>query len=256
MRSMIGLVTNEWLKMFKKRSFFVAYALIAVVVALILYVLHAFSSPGQPVTLPNIVTIVLSKNGIGLIVVVLAIIGTAGSVAKEHSLGTIKLLLIRSQTRSRILASKYITLLLYTLTLCLFAFACGLLGGGMVFGFNIQGHVFGGFLESMLYLWVYAVVYGTLSFLVGILTRSTGATIGIGMFLLMMESVIIALLSEFVKYDIVKYLIFTNADLSVYMQGSPPFEGMTLAFSSMVLAAYLILFLTAGFIVFQKRDVA
>lgn len=253
MSSMMGLVTNEWLKMFKKRSFFVAYALIAAAIALMLYVLHAFSSPGQGMFLPNIMTMVLSKNGIGQMVVVLAIVGIAGSVAKEHSLGTIKLLLIRSQTRSSILTSKYITVLLYTLTLCLFAFVCGWIGGGMVFGFDIQGHSFGGFLESMLYLWIYAVVYATLSFLVGILTRSTGATIGIGMFLLMMESLIVTLLS---RYDIVKYLIFTNADLSVYVNGNPPFEGMSLAFSSTVIAAYLILFLAAGFIVFQKRDVA
>lgn len=253
MRSMVGLVTNEWLKMSKKRSFFVAYALIAAAIALMLYVLHAFAPAGEGMFLPDIMTIVLSKNGIGQMVVVLAIIGTAGSVAKEHSLGTIKLLLIRSQTRSSILASKYITVLLYTLTLCLFTLVCGWIGGGMVFGFDLQGHAFGGFLESMLYLWIYAVVFATLSFLVGILTRSTGATIGIGMFLLMMESLVVTLLS---RYDIVKYLIFTNADLSVYTSGNPPFEGMTLAFSSTVIAAYLILFLAAGFIVFQKRDVA
>lgn len=253
MRSFAKLVTNEWLKMYKKRSFFVPYALIAGAIALMLYLMHSFALPGQTLSLRDFVSVVISKNSMGQMLTFLAIICTAGVVAKEHSLGTIKLLLIRSQSRSKILASKYAAVLLYTLTICIFAFTVSWLGGGLTFGFQVRETGWSEVLLSLLFQYVYTVVYVTITFLIGILTRSSGATIGIGMFLVLLESLMVGLLS---RYEIGKYLFYTNADLSVYMNGNPPISGMTMTFSILVLAAYMILFLGASFVTFKKRDVA
>ena len=128
--------------------------------------------------------------------------------------------------------------------------------GGLVYGFgsaSVQGISWSEVLTNTLYSFIYTVVYVTISFLASILTRSTGATIGIGMFLVVLEELVVALLS---RYAFAKYLIFANADLSVYLNGNPPMPGMTLTFSSVVIAAYLVLFLAVSFVTFKKRDVA
>jgi ABC-2 type transport system permease protein len=90
--------------------------------------------------------------------------------------------------------------------------------------------------------------------MVGILTRSTGPAIGIGMFMVIMESMVVQLLA---RYSWSKYLLFLNVDLSLYSGGaSSPVPGMSLTFSIIVLAVYLLLFLATGFVTFKKRDVA
>ncbi|WP_068787280.1 ABC transporter permease [Paenibacillus phocaensis] len=252
MRSFTRLVGNEWLKMSKKRSFFVPYALIAAAITGMIYMIYTFSE--QSPAFLEFAMMAMSRNGLGQMTTLLVIICTAGIVAKEHSLGTIKLLLIRSQSRSRILASKYAAVLLFTLSIFAFALALALLGGGLVFGFSgAPGTGWGDVLYSALYQLIYTLVYVTITFLAGILTRSTGATIGIGMFLVVLEELVVVLLS---RYAFAKYLIFANADLSVYLNGNPPFPGMTLTFSAVVIAAYLALFLAVSFVTFKKRDVA
>ncbi|MCH1642648.1 ABC transporter permease [Paenibacillus timonensis] len=252
MLSFTRLVVNEWLKMSKKRSFFIPYALIAVFIAGMLYMMYAFSE--QPPAFLEFAAMAVSRYGLGQMLTLLVIICTAGIVAKEHSLGTIKLLLIRSQSRIRILASKYVAVLLFTLSLFVFTLAVALLGGGLIFGFGgVQGTGWDDVLYGAWYQLVYTVVYVTITFLASILTRSTGATIGIGMFLVLLEELAVVLLS---RYAFAKYIIFANADLSVYMNGNPPLPGMTLTFSAVVIAAYLALFLAISFVTFKKRDVA
>ncbi|GGH09942.1 ABC transporter permease [Paenibacillus segetis] len=254
MRSFGNLVINEWLKLSKKRSFFIPYAVLIAFIALFGYLATAFESSGGFVSTVEFVQSVMSKSGMGQFIVFLGIICTAGIVTKEYSLGTIKLLLIRSQSRNRILASKYVTAVLYTVSLFLCSAIVAFITGGIAFGFNGSSEMgWNDVFMTVLYTLVYTLVYVTITFMVGVLTKSTGATIGIGMFLVLLEGLVTMLLS---KYAIVKYLIFTNADLSVYSQGGAPFKGMTLNFSLIVVAVYMVLFLGTSFVTFKKRDVA
>lgn len=248
------LVLNEWLKMYKKRSFFIPYAAIAAVIMLIAYLTKNFrTQDGMPSGF-EFMSSVFSGNGMGQLLTFLAIIGTAGTVAKEHSLGTIKLLLIRAQSRSKILASKYVSVLVYILSLALFSGLFSLLVGGILFGFQAGKYGWGDVLLTAGVQLAYSLVYATVTFMIGVLTRSTGATIGVGMLLVMIESLVVGLLS---RYDFTKYILFTNVNLSVYLEGgTPPMQGMTLTFSLIVLAVYIVLFLGASFVTFKKRDVA
>lgn len=255
MRSFGRLVTNEWLKMYKKRSFFIPYAVIAACIVFIAFMVKSFGETDQIASgLAFLESMFESNGGIGQLLTLLAIVGTAGTVAKEHSLGTIKLLLIRAQSRGKILATKYVTVLLYTLSLTLAAFAAALLTGGVAFGFGSEGGSWEKALLGAAVQLAYSVIYVTVTFMVGVLTRSTGATIGVGMMLVMLESLVLLLLA---RYDFVKYVLFANTDLSVYLEGgTPPVSGMTLAFSLIVLAVYMALFLGISFGTFRKRDVA
>lgn len=252
MRSFGNLLLNEWLKMFKKRSFFVPYAIITVLILLFAYLTQFMGGLQNVLTAPQFAEVVVAQIGLGQLLVILSMVCTAGIVSKEFSGGTIKLLLIRSVSRSKILASKYAIALIYSFLLTLYSLLVGLAAGVVMFGFSGIAEL-SHLLAATLYHGVYLTIYVTITFMIGTLTRSSGATIGIGMTLFMLEGLIVALLS---KYPIVKYLLFANTDLSVYAKGNPPFQGMTMTFSLIVLAVYLFLFLGASFVTFKKRDVA
>ncbi|MNJ67393.1 ABC-2 family transporter protein [compost metagenome] len=123
-----------------------------------------------------------------------------------------------------------------------------------MFGFEIKETGWSDLLFTSLSTFVYTMVYVTLTFMIGVFTRSTGATIGVGMLIVLFESLVIMLLS---KYSFTKYLLFANTNLSTYFNDQDPMiEGMTLTFSVSILAIYLFLFLVASFVTFKKRDIA
>ncbi|CQR55539.1 ABC transporter permease [Paenibacillus riograndensis] len=248
MRKFNCLVLNEWLKLSKKSTFFIAYGLMIVMPLVIGYVVHSvagdmFSSG------PQFAAEMLLPSGIGQILSILVIIGTAGIVAKEYSQGTIKFLLIRARSRTAILASKFVTVLMYALSLTLVAAVVVYASGMLWFGNGGGGLGIGDILTSVLYNSVYMVMFATLAFMMGILTTSTGVSIGVSMFALMISNLVIF-------KDFYKYVLFPNLNLAAYEGGGAPLPGMTLGFSILMLAVYFLLFLVTGFMVFRRRDVA
>ena len=243
-----NLVINESIKMMKKRSFIISLAIVAAMSAGFAFIFQAISFDGVE-SATDYAALLVARSGAGQMLAFIAIIFTAGIVAKEHSQGTIKFLLIRSQSRSKILASKYVVVLLFTLLLILFAMAVSYLTGGFVFGFSGGKTSAADAWQSGLYSYIFTMVYTTLTFMAGILTRSTGAATGIGMFMVMLNGLII-------PRAFYKYVLLANADLSVYTQGTPPLAGMSLSFSAVLIAVYVVMFLAIGFFAFNKRDIA
>ncbi|MCL6459249.1 MAG: ABC transporter permease [Gorillibacterium sp.] len=247
MHSFGNLVVNESIKLIKKRSFIISLAIAAAMSIAFAYIFQATSY--DITSAAHYTEVFMARNGAGQMLAFIVIICTAGIVAKEHSQGTIKFLLIRSQSRSKILASKYVVVVLYTLLLMLFAMGVSYMIGGFLFGFS-GGETSGvDVWRSSLYTCIYTLVYTTLTFMVGVLTRSSGAATGIGMFAVMLSGLII-------PREFYKYVLFANTDLSVYTQGNSPIAGMNLSFSAVVLVVYVAVFLAIGFITFNKRDVA
>lgn len=93
----------------------------------------------------------------------------------------------------------------------------------------------------------------TISFMISSVFRSPSLAIGISMLLLLLGGLTTSLLA--VKYDWIKYTLFANTSLSMYLEGSPLIEGMTLPFSLIVLGIYFIAFILTTWTVFTKRDV-
>lgn len=77
---------------------------------------------------------VIGSSGLLSIVSLMTIIIAAGIVANEFRWGTIKLLLIRPISRSKILLSKYIAVLLFALISLLFVFGFAWITGAVFFG--------------------------------------------------------------------------------------------------------------------------
>lgn len=248
MRSFNHLIVNEWLKLSKKRTFIVPYLILILLSLLLGYIVYS-SSPDMFGSAYDFSAMMLLSQGIGQVITILAIIGTAGIVSKEYSLGTIKFLLIRARSRTAILASKYVVVLMYVITLTLIG-AIAVFGTGALW-FGLSGGEAGlnDMLMSLLYSLVSTVVYVTLAFMIGILTTSTGVTIGVTMFALMIDKLIIS-------RDFYKYVLFPNLNLAAYEGGGAPMPGMTLTFSIVMLTLYTVVFLLVGFFVFRRRDVA
>ena len=93
----------------------------------------------------------------------------------------------------------------------------------------------------------------TFAFMLSSVFRSSSLAIGLAIFLMFTGSQLTYILSQ---YDWVKYILFANTDLSVYFDGSPIIESMTLGFSLMTLLVYFIVFLLLSWLLFTKRDVA
>ncbi|NGZ75794.1 ABC transporter permease [Saccharibacillus alkalitolerans] len=250
MRNFTRLIQNEWLKLTKKRSFWVPPVLLIVISVLVTVMLYKFSSNVAEIdSVAAYLAGMVGASGLGQFAAILSVVGTAGIVAQEYAQGTVKFLLIRSRGRGEILLSKYTAAVMYTLMMILIAGAALYVSGGFAFGFGGTGAQWLDVLRESAYGFVYSLVYVTLAFMVGALTRSTGVAIGAGLTGSMFGGIMIF-------KDFYKYVLFPNADLSVYGTAGPPLPGMSIGFSLIVLAVYMAIFLAAGYTVFRRRDVA
>ncbi|MDQ0231713.1 ABC transporter permease [Metabacillus malikii] len=199
---------------------------------------------------------------------VFIIIIASGIVSSEFSTGTIKLLLIRPIRRSKILLSKYLTVLLFGLFLLVFIFVISAIVGLVLFGMptndvshlaytngkvieqSIVTHLIGEYFISSIDI----IMLTTLAFMISTIFRNSSLAIGITLFLLFTGNTIVTLLAS--RFDWTKYLLFANTYLGVYFDGVPPVEGMTIGFSITMLVIYFVLFHALAFTVFKRRDVA
>ncbi|WP_313801912.1 ABC transporter permease [Cytobacillus sp.] len=200
----------------------------------------------------------------GLFTIIIA----AGSVSSEFSWGTIKLLLIRPLSRSKILLSKYVTILLYGLFFLTILFVLSAIVGFLLFGApadtvtylafangevverNMAIHLAAQYLLSS----ADVLLIATMAFMISAIFRISSLAIGLSLFLLFTGNTATMLLAS--KFEWTKYLLFANTNLTVYFDGVPPVDGMTLSFSIIVLIVYLAIFHTLAFALFNKRDIA
>lgn len=201
------------------------------------------------------------------VISLLTIIIAAGIVAGEFNSGTIKLLLIRPLKRWKVLLSKYLAVLFFTLVALIVLFITSFLVGGILYGFsginqpylaftngnvtevNMLGHIF----TTYAYGCVNLLMMVTFAFMISTVFRNNTLAVGISLFLMFTGSVLVGLLS---KYTWVKYILFANTNLMAYKDGTPVVEGMTLTFSLLVLAAYFIVFNVISWLGFTKRDIS
>jgi ABC-2 type transport system permease protein len=205
----------------------------------------------------------------------LALIFASDIVSSEFAQGSIKLLLTRPVTRTRVLASKLAALLLAgTLTV--------LLGGAVAYGFGslaygargwgapiLTGFRGGGnaldvsavravtLWEDVVVVyglaWFSALSVGVLGFLTSVLLRSTAAAMGT-MFAALIAGSILPFVAP--TWETQKYLFVTNLPLPDYYSGAPPpIPGITVGFSVAVLSVWAAAALVVAFVVFARRDV-
>lgn len=207
---------------------------------------------------------VFTTSLVSLFVIIIA----GGIVANEFRWGTIKQLLIRPISRSTILLSKYIALLLFTLLTVVFLLATNIIVGAIFYGVpavnpeiivnrpdglesnTLLGEIFMQYGFRVLNI----VVLATFGFMISSIFRSSALAIGLSMFLMFIGTTVAQAMAQ---YEWSKYILFANTDLSVYFSSFGPIrEEMTIGFSITVVAVYMVVFIIAAWSIFTKRDVA
>lgn len=211
---------------------------------------------------------VMSMSGLIQMVTIFTVVIAADIVAGEFATGTIKLLLIRPASRSKILLSKYISVSMFSLLLLVVLFVSSFLVNGVLHQFSDIGspylHVGKDMVvaESSMVLHVLntyglkcieLIMIVTLAFMISTVFRSSSLAISMSLLFLFLGQAITIFFSY---WSWGRFWLFANTDLTQYIEGKPLIEGMNMTFSIMVLVAYFLLFNFLSWSIFQKRDVA
>jgi ABC-2 type transport system permease protein len=216
----------------------------------------------------NPLSALLTLSGLVEMVIIFAIIIAADMVAGEYSGGTMKLLLIRPHSRTKILLSKYISVSLFAIVMLVLLVVCGYAVNVLFYGFgdihstglffNYQGQIVQkNILTQVIKMYglsIFPVMgYVTLAFTISTILHNNALAVGISLFIMIAGNSMIEATS---KIEVLKYLPFANSDFSLYIYHLPARPEMTLGFSISVLLAYIIILITISWVVFNKRDIS
>lgn len=216
----------------------------------------------------NLYKSLVDTSDLNLLVGIFVTIIASAMVSKEFSMGTIKLLLIRSYSRSKILTSKYIATLLITVTYYMSLYIGTIvvalftseinstteyvyLSSDWTYMHSNFWFYFLGILASNL---IYLIIIATIAFSLSTISRNTSLSLGTTLGILFLGPLLTLYLSS--KTELAKYLLTANWNLTNYLPGNnPSIEGMTFTFSMIINSLYLFLLLFAAYYSFNKKDI-
>lgn len=263
---MLGLLLNEHVKLYRRVRTWIFYAIVAA--SMIVAGIVVYHNAAHDVNVRENAFAFLNGGAQAFDLAVIFSAVVAGDiVASEFAAGTIKFLLVRPVSRWKILLSKYLTVLSFSVCLTLFLMIVAYVVGGLFFGFggSTQAyHYLHGITPASVPIYIEALrTYGllsitllltvTVSFMISTLFRSSSMAIALSILLLFLGAVVTQLLA---RYTWDKYILFTNWNLTQYVEGTPIVKGTTWEFSVVVLAVYFVVFIVVSWLAFTKRDVA
>lgn len=216
----------------------------------------------------------------GFFLPLIIILVASEAISGEYSLGTIKLLLIKPFTRTKLYLSKYIALMLYGLFVFVFLSVIGFGIGGLFVGYGGAGltRIIGqaridlgreyGFMidyssaylvsnfQYLLYIlglfMLTLAVTIAFSMLVSVFTKSATISLVATMGLIFVGQIVSSI---FYQKTWVKYLLMPHFNIISHLEGNFWFPGVTLAFSIGALVIYAAVCLGAGIFGFKKKDI-
>ncbi len=210
----------------------------------------------------------LNFSGLVEIVIIFAIIIAADIVAGEYTAGTMKLLLIRPHSRTKILFSKYIAVSLFAIVMLAILVVCGYATNVMLYGpsdihkTDLFLNQYGQIIQQKVVMQVIKMYglsifpimgYVTFAFAISTILRNSALSVGISLFIMIAGNSMIEVTA---KMEWLKYLPFANSDISLYLFNLPARPEMTLSFSISVLIVYIIALSLISWLIFTKRDVS
>lgn len=222
----------------------------------------------QPPAENNFYEAIIGTSNLNLLISIVVAIAASAVVAEEFSMGTIKLLLIRSHSRSKILTAKYITvlglILFYYGVLYLPSIITAFLtaemnptsdyiffaANGRYFHTNFSSYLMGIIISNLIYL----VIIATIAFSLSTITRNTATALGTTLGFIFLGPGLAMYLAS--KTNLARYLLMANWNLTNYLPGgSPSMESLTLPFSLLVNSLYVFLLLGISYYLFNKKDI-
>ncbi|MBD8498705.1 ABC transporter permease [Paenibacillus arenosi] len=248
-----SLVQNEWMKITSKRQlpYYLLFLLVVLAAAIGLQ-LWVQSKGGSEVGSVGFTSVIFEITSVftGIFSVVIA----SQIITDEFKDGTIKQLLIRPASRTTILMSKLVTIILVVLfvnlaMLLVTALAAFILFDASAGGINVlwEGTILPFFLtlpNELFYIFI--------AFTAAVLTRSLGLSISIAVILNTLAGMINMFVFDKPWY---KYTVYPHLNWNSYYAGDLPFEGATFGFSFAMYALYMLALLLVSILVFKKRDI-
>lgn len=257
MVSIYRLVQNETMKVIVRTRtfvFLISLLLLSFLMAFFRLYLERMGGMGEDVW-----GFLLFNSNLLFLAELFAVIIAADIVSSEFTWGTATLLCLRPVKRWKILLSKYVTVVMFTLAFVVILALSSILFGLVFFGFPTQGEPVMPVLERALGLYGIGIVEMlpmiTLAFTISSISKSNSFSVGCSLFALFAGTFVVELLRMYgLQWG--KYLLFANLDLEVYIYGGiPMFPGMTLTFSLVNLLVHFVFFLLVSWWVFTKRDI-
>lgn len=206
-----------------------------------------------------------------IFIIIIVLIISSNILAEEITKGTIKLLLIKPYKRSKILLSKYITIIITIFISIIFLYIMQLLLGGLFLGFDSlkEKVIIYNYQKSQIMcynIFVYTLIrvisklpmlllISTISYLLSIISSNSTTSLTITMLIYIFSQSINALAITY-NAKIMRYLLTVNWNFTEYLFGNiPQFKYINLTLSSIVCIIYLIIMITISFILFNKKDI-
>ncbi|MDO3662399.1 ABC transporter permease subunit [Bacillus sp. C28GYM-DRY-1] len=217
-------------------------------------------------------TSTVTSNGLEIFVSLAAVLTVSGIVSQEFSLGTIKFIATTPNRRWRILTSKFLASLFFTVMIFIFYAVSCLSIGGILFGFdNASYPLLYTSLDDQLYTvgsvssawtvlllrFITVIMITTIAFTLSVLLRNQSLSLCLSILLLFGSSILggTDMLSQYAWY---KFTLFPHLNLVAYLNKSAgvAIANLSIPFSLIILSVYFLLFIAISFYVFQKREIA
>jgi ABC-2 type transport system permease protein len=277
---MLPLLKLELYKIFKKPRTYIAFAAIAAIVVLIQLALYAdgaiyldfvmrtinesFMLEGKLLNGYFVCFTILQTLLVHVPLLIALIAGDA--IAGEAAMGTLRLLLAKPVSRTKLLLTKFAATMVYTLALLLFMAALALFGSMLIFGTGDM-MVFKSsvvlILEGSDVLWRYVGAFGfaalsmttvaALAFLLSIFAENSIGPIITTMSIVILFTILTTMDIPF--FNVLKPYLFTNHMLNWKGFFEAPVDSREVAKSALILAAHIVLFLSIAIFVFRKKDI-
>lgn len=274
------LTRLELFKIFKKPRTYIAFAAIALIIALIQLAMKADGESYLEFMLQNLNTAfdIEGKKLNGyfvfylilhtlLVHVPLLICLVAGDVvAGEANMGTLRLLVTKPVSRTKIMLSKFFASSIYTLGLLTFMAVMGLLGSIALFGVSdlmVQKSDMFVLLDRNDVLWRYVAAYGfaalsmitvaALAFLFSVFADNSIGPIIAAMSVVIVMTILTTM--DIPIFNLLKPFLFTNHMLNWKGFFDNPVDLPEVLKSASVLVLHIVLFVSLAIFFFRKKDI-
>lgn len=256
---MLTLVKQELFKLGKKKSTAIISAILLVFIFGVALLTKIYSSIFDPAS--------MVQSGFGSIQLIIFILIASASViiAMETQFGTIKDLLYRKYSRGAVLASKWLTILIYSIYLNVLIFVASIIAklvllpmvslsdkiDNQTIVMSLITTLVGNFISTWLIL--------SLVLLLASIFSSSGASIAAGIVFYFLTSILSGIqMLAIAKWDWIKWNPLNMMNLSNQWADGQEFEKLTqLTNNELIIGnlAYTALFLFLGYFVFKRKNV-
>ncbi|QDX91731.1 hypothetical protein EEL32_14145 [Brevibacillus laterosporus] len=255
----VHLIQNEMMKINAKKQTVLFFSLLAVLVLLAGLVGKLYATD-----LTNGIGYagfsIFMHIGLSFLITLFGLVVGAQILTDEYKEGTIKQLLIRPSSRTTILLSKYVTVLIMLVAATLFLLLFSSLVGLIFFGTKSMADLdFNTLLQGYIYSIPALLFLATLSFFTATIFKTNALAISVAIIANFSGSIA----SMFTKkYVWGKFVIFNHLDLNAYSHNplisrlaTPAYPELGIWFSLMIIIIYIALMVFLSILIFKKRDV-